>query len=67
MGLGREAGGDGGGGGEELIFFLTTWKQNFVALPNLYIAGFKQRKMGKFIPDRKNTIIKIFDKSIRKN
>ena len=57
----------GGAGGERLIFFLTTGKQNFVALPNLYIAGFKQRKMGKFIPDRKNTIIKIFDKSIRKS
>ena len=36
----------------------------FVALPILYILGFKGRKMDKFIPDRKDTTIIVFDKPI---
>ena len=63
MGLGR---GRGEGEGRDSSFSLLLGNRILMALPNLYIAGFKRRKMGKFIPDRKNTIIKIFDKPIRK-
>ena len=34
----------------------------FDALPIQYIAGFKGRKIDKFIPDRKNATIIAFDK-----
>ena len=63
MGVGM---GGGGGGGVRLILFLTTGKQNFLALPTLYSAGVKGMNMGKFIPDRKNKTIMIFDKPIKK-
>ena len=33
-------------------------------MPILYIAGFKGRKMDKFIPDRKTTTIIAFDEPI---
>ena len=36
----------------------------FGVLPILYIAGFKERKMDEFIPDRKNIILIAFGKSI---
>ena len=36
----------------------------FGALPILYIAGFKRRKMDKFIADRKHAKIIAFDKPI---
>ena len=37
----------------------------FGAFPILYIAGFKGKKIDKFIPDRKNATIIAFDKPIR--
>ena len=37
-------------------------RKTFDALPIQYIAGFKGRKINKFIPDRKNATIIAFDK-----
>ena len=42
-------------GETHLVHYI--WDTEYLVLSVLYIAGFKGRKMEKFIPDRKNTTI----------
>ena len=56
--------GGGGGWGESQSCSLNLGHIIFRALPILYIAEFKERKMDKFIPDRKISTIIVFDKPI---